>query len=74
MCEGACVFAGSTTRSTMSGAVERLRLQVDPPDLELVGEQDLVDDAGQPVGLVDDEQMKRSRPASSSAKSWRRNV
>ena len=36
-------------------AVERLRVQVDPPDLELVGEQDLVDDRGQPVGLVDDE-------------------
>ena len=35
--------------------VERLGLEVEPADLELVREQDLVHDAGEAVGLVDDQ-------------------
>ena len=36
-------------------AVERLGHDVEAPDVELVREQDLVDDAAEPVGLLDDE-------------------
>ena len=35
--------------------LERFRLEIQPPHLELVREQDLVDDPAEPLGLLDDQ-------------------
>ena len=71
---------GSMDACGLSDAVEQivgiewLGFEIHAPDIELVGEQDLVDDSPQPFGFFDDQMDQRSRPASSRAKSCRSRV
>ena len=59
-----CVGVRAELRHALEelGRLERLGHEVEPPDVELVGEQDLVHDPAEALGLVDDQRDEPRAP------------